>query len=156
MEKRQSKGSKGDEMNDINAFSQSTNSNTHPIKNDFHLEGVDVKTALNKLCLDYESFKTILKIFDETYSQIIKEIKNELEKKSDEVVRKLLHTLEGAAANIRADGVQLATYELREAIKSREKNLKPLIDHLENQLKIVLKSIRSLNEHSKEKSNEQR
>ncbi len=117
----------------------------------FHLEGIDVKKALQRLSIDKATFILILRIFDSTYSSIVSKIKKILVDDKIEEARKLLHTLEGAAANINADGVQLATYELREAVKSGEKNFKPLIDHLDDRLKIVLKSIRSLDEHSKGK-----
>lgn len=113
----------------------------------FKASGIDVTKVLNRLCIDVESYLLVLNVFNSTYSTIINRINNALIENNVNNARILLHKLEGAAANIGAEGVQLAAFELREKIKEGKKNIDLNINHLDKQIAIILQAISFLGEY---------
>jgi len=118
------------------------------------LPGINIEDALRSLNIDKDIFKGILIKFLESNKDTINKIRSAFEGKDWESLMQLAHSLKGSSANIGANELQEAAYELEKA--SRDGDVKPpalfLIEKVEAALKQVQESLQSLVDTSKVES----
>jgi CheY-like chemotaxis protein len=119
------------------------------------LPGIDIKDALKMLNIDKDIFKGILIKFLGSNKDTMGKIRAAFESEDWESLMQSAHSLKGSSANIGANDLQEAAYELEKA--SKDGVVKPppalfLIEKVEAALKQVQESLQSLVEISEVES----
>lgn len=118
------------------------------------LPGINIKDALKMLNIDKDIFKGILIKFLGSNKDTMSKIRSAFESEDWESLMQSAHSLKGSSANIGANDLQEAAYELEKA--SKDGVVKPpalfLIEKVEAALKQVQESLQSLVDISKVES----
>jgi|GEM_PF-1180363 len=110
----------------------------------YPIAGINVKAALNRLRISFQTFEKSLKTFALTHKNDVEKIKDALRKNDIMLARGLLHGLRGAAGNLDLVDIQVAATELGTSL--REKNAAPefMINNLDSAVKKFLNSTSSI------------
>jgi len=111
------------------------------------LPGINIEDALRSLNIDKDIFKGILIKFLESNKDTMSKIRSAVESKDWESLMQLAHSLKGSSANIGANELQEAAYELEKASRDGAAVKPPalfLIEKVEDALKQVQESLQSL------------
>ena len=116
------------------------------------LEGIDVESALSRLGGNQKLYRKLLTKFHSIHKYDIAEIKKAVDQDDYKTAEIITHTLKGAAGNLGAKAVYLASSNLENELKSFEQEqLKPLIDHLEQVMVQVIDTIASIEQGPEDK-----
>ncbi|NMA65768.1 MAG: response regulator [Clostridiaceae bacterium] len=109
------------------------------------LEGIDVESALSRLGGNQKLYRKLLTKFYLIHKYDIAEIKKAVDQDDYKTAEIITHTLKGAAGNLGAKAVYLASSNLEKQLKSFEQDqLKPLMEHLERVMVQVIDGIASI------------
>ncbi|MEA3427676.1 MAG: response regulator [Thermodesulfobacteriota bacterium] len=127
---------------DKDADDLTTKTDTLPPK----LPGINIQGALNALQIDSGVFKRILIGFLNNNKDTENNIKDLFEKKDWESLMHVAHSLKGSAANIGANDLQEAAFQLEKACRKEAANPpeRNLVDNVVTALSQVLKSLHAL------------
>lgn len=106
-----------------------------------HLPGIDLDDAVGRLSCDYTIFSGLLDNFCQFYLNITGKLRGLIESGNSDELKREIHSLKGATANISATSLNSATKELEAALKNgRESSYDALIDQIDHKLKEVVTS----------------
>jgi len=108
------------------------------------LEGIDVAGSLERLGLDFESFRRMLIRFADTKDATFDPLRTAVAAGDGDAVARHAHAIAGASGNLGADALRAAAKALERAGRAGEKDLAPLHQHLETQAAVVFQSIDTL------------
>jgi len=116
------------------------------------LPGIDIQSALSALNIAPDIFRRILTGFHQSNLQTGERIKDCVEKNDWKQLHLIAHSLKGSAANICAEPLRAAAYDLESAtVNDTEAPDASLIDPLIQKLNQVLSSLQTLTESPVEK-----
>ncbi|WP_432735298.1 response regulator [Maridesulfovibrio sp. FT414] len=115
------------------------------------LPGIEIELALNRMLGNSRLLRTMLRDFDRDFADSPDKLRCLLETDSTEEAARLAHTVKGIAGNFSASWLYSTAGKLEQAINAGEKNtITPLLDDYGRELKVVLKSIRTIPEEEGE------
>lgn len=114
------------------------------------LPGIEIQETLKALNIERTVYKRILTGFFRNNQDAMKQLRDAFEKKDQEKLLQLAHSLRGSAGNIGAKELSAASLELETAIRTGREipSLAILLDKVESALMVVLKSLQTLAEPS--------
>jgi two-component system sensor histidine kinase/response regulator len=113
------------------------------------LEGIDVTGSLDRLGLDFESFRRMLIRFADTKGATFDPLRAAVAASDCDVVARHAHAIAGASGNLGADGLRAAAKALEHAGRGGEKDLAPLHRDLEARAAVVFDSIDTLRQETR-------
>jgi CheY-like chemotaxis protein/HPt (histidine-containing phosphotransfer) domain-containing protein len=113
------------------------------------LEGFDVAASLDRLGLEFDSFKRMLIRFADGRSTSFDPLRSTMAAGDSDGVARHAHAIAGASGNLGADALHAAAKALERAARSGEKNLASLFSDLEAKAAVVFRSIDNLRGESK-------
>src|SRR5262245_13229043 len=108
------------------------------------LDGVDVTGSLERLGLDFETYRRMLIRFAEGQPATLDALRSAMASGDGAAVARHAHTVAGASGNLGADGLRAAAKALERAARDGDTELAPLCGALEAQATVVLRSIEAL------------
>lgn len=116
--------------------------------NVIQLDGVDIADAVERLNCDYQVFDEILENFGMFYLNIAGKLRNLIDSGKITELKREAHSLKGAAINVSAVKLYLATKEFEDALKIGNESLyNNLIDKIDLEFERIVKSRRLLKNH---------
>ncbi|MBF0103569.1 MAG: response regulator [Desulfobacterales bacterium] len=117
------------------------------------LPGIDIQAGLQRINRNKQLYKQLLFEFATTYANLAEEIRTQINQNNFTSAHQIAHTVKGVAGNLAIDSVQFAACELEIATKEHQpgNNYAQLLSNLEDALKPVMKSIKSLEKDAVEK-----
>ena len=103
---------------------------------------------MQRLLIDQSTFRRILGRFAANNATMMDQIRTAYANRQWELMQRLAHTIKGAAANISAEELQQAAWELEKPIKEgrEQQPLNDQLDQLEIKINQVIKSLALLQE----------
>ena len=132
-------------------FEYKTEGETNETKPFPDLPGIDSAAGLQKIGGKTEAYRKLLSKFKTNHANMLEEVKQALDQKNIKLARQMVHILKGVSGNIGALDLHKSAAFLDAALKEEPiENIESLIGEVSVQLKVVLKSIESLESQSKE------
>ncbi len=114
------------------------------------LPGIDLKSALDRVCGDEDLFESLLLSFSKRFRNIPSEILAARDGCDFATVRYLVHTIKGVAGNLSAIDLHHVAEDLEQALESDDKeNFQRLFDYFERTLHAMVQGIDNLGRTSK-------
>ena len=111
---------------------------------------LDRKTLNERLDGDMELLKELVVIFNEDSPQLMSNIKDAIDKKDAESLRKSAHTLKGSVANFSAKAVFDISFELEKNGKNNElQDVESTFNQLTIEIKNFLKALEDISKEEK-------
>jgi two-component system sensor histidine kinase/response regulator len=110
------------------------------------LEGVDVAGSLDRLGIEFETFRKMLVRFADGRAGMFDPLRAAVAAGEGDAVARYAHAIAGASGNLGADGLRAAAKALEHAGRNGERDLVPLLGDLETQEVVVFRSIETLRE----------
>jgi two-component system sensor histidine kinase/response regulator len=108
------------------------------------LEGIDVAGSLERLGLDFESFRRMLIRFADTKDATFEALRAAVVAGDSDAAARHAHAIAGASGNLGADALRAAAKALERAGREGEKNLDPPYRELDARAAVVFRSIDTL------------
>src|SRR5206468_6933361 len=108
------------------------------------LEGIDVPGSLERLGLEFESFRRMLVRFGETQPATLDALRAAVASSDSAAAARHAHAIAGASGNLGADGLYGAAKALEHAGREGAKDLSHLFAELEARAAVVFRSIETL------------
>jgi CheY-like chemotaxis protein/HPt (histidine-containing phosphotransfer) domain-containing protein len=108
------------------------------------LDGIDVAGSLERLGLEFESFRRMLLRFADTKDATLQPLRTAVAAGDSDAVARHAHAMAGASGNLGADALRAAAKALERAGRAGEKDLASLHRDLETRAAVVFQSIDSL------------
>jgi|RhiMethySRZTD1v2_1073278.scaffolds.fasta_scaffold12033_3 two-component system, sensor histidine kinase and response regulator len=110
------------------------------------LEGIDVAGSLDRLGLDFGTFRRMLVRFADGQGATLDALRTAVASSDRAAVAAHAHAIAGASGNLGADGLRAAAKALERAAREGGTDFVPLLDELERRAAVVFRSIDSLRE----------
>jgi CheY-like chemotaxis protein/HPt (histidine-containing phosphotransfer) domain-containing protein len=110
------------------------------------LDGIDVAGSLDRLGLEFESFRRMLLKFADSKDATFDPLREAVAVGDSDAVARHAHAIAGASGNLGADGLRAAAKALERAGRDGQKDLASLHHDLETRAAVVFQSIDRLRE----------
>ena len=115
-----------------------------PTGNAQALEGIDVAGSLQRLGLEYDTFKRMLVRFADSQLSTFDALRSAVDAGDGAAAARHAHAIAGASGNLGADGLRAAAKALERAGNEGGEALTPLLAELEGRAAVVFRSIDTL------------
>jgi PAS domain S-box-containing protein len=105
------------------------------------LEGIDVAGSLDRLGLDYETFKRMLVRFADTQGPTLDALRSAVAASDGDAAARHAHAIAGSSGNLGADALRAAAKAIEHAGHESGNGLAPLLAELESRAAVVFRSI---------------
>jgi two-component system, sensor histidine kinase and response regulator len=108
------------------------------------LDGIDIAGSLERLGLEFESFRRMLIRFADSKDATLDPLRTAVAAGDGDTVARHAHAIAGASGNLGADALRAAAKALERAGRDGQKDLAPLHRDLETRAAVVFRSIETL------------